>query len=176
MLYGYKNPGGKYQANTRISNTTYIGCRRKLSLADHVFIGHFNFLDSCKRISIDEGCQLTNYISIITHSSHIAIRLYGRKYINTSEHIGYEKGEVSIGAYCFIGPHSVIAAGTRIGKGSLVAAYSYVKGNFPDFAILSGNPAKVIGSTKNIDERFLRNHPELRDYYNEWASSDAEIK
>lgn len=174
MLYGYKNPGGPYRPNTRVSNTSYIGCRQQLSLEDHVFIGHYNFLDSCNGISIGEGCQITNYISILTHSSHIAVRLYGKEYIHTRDHIGYESGDVVIGPYSFVGPHSVIASGTKIGKGSLVAAYSYVKGSFPDFSILSGNPAKVIGSTKDLDEKYLRNHLELHDFYNAWASSEEE--
>lgn len=170
MLYGYKIPGGKYLPHTRVSNSTFIGCRKKLKIADHVFIGHFNFLDSCNGLSIGEGCQITNYISILTHSSHIAIRLYGKSYIENKEHVGYEKGSVEIGNYSFIGPHSVVAPGTIIGKGSLVTAYSYVNGSFPDFSILSGNPAKVVGSTRDHDQRYLRDHPELEEVYNSWAS------
>ena len=170
MLYGYKIPGGRYFPHTRVSNTTYIGCKKNLKINDHVFIGHYNFLDSCNGITIGEGCQITNYISILTHSSHTAIRLYGKAYIENNNHIAYEKGEVEIGAYSFIGPHSVIASNTKIGKGSLVTAYSYVKGTFPDFSILSGNPARVIGSTKKLDQRYLRDHPELNELYYSWAS------
>jgi acetyltransferase-like isoleucine patch superfamily enzyme len=58
---------------------------------------------------------------------------------------------------------------TKIGKGSLIAAYSYVKGEFPDFAIIAGNPAKVIGDTREQDEAILQGNPELKSYYNEWC-------
>jgi acetyltransferase-like isoleucine patch superfamily enzyme len=61
---------------------------------------------------------------------------------------------------------------TKIGKGSLVAAYSYVKGEFPDFSIISGNPAKVIGDTRDMDERQLKQHPELRSYYDDWTKDN----
>ena len=84
--------------------------------------------------------------------------------------VGYGKGSVEIGKYSFIGPNSIIAAGTSIGKGSIVAAYSYVKGKFPDFSIISGNPAEVTGSTKDMDQEYLRDHPELLTLYNSWAS------
>jgi len=174
MLYGYKVPGGKYLCHTRVSNTTYIGCKKKLKIADHVFIGHFNFLDSSNGLIIGEGCQITNYISILTHSSHIAIRLYGKAYIENQNHIGYKKGSVEIGKYSFVGPHTVIVAGTKIGKGSLVTAYSFVKGSFPDFSILSGNPAIVTGSTKELDQRYLTDHPELKELYDAWASDVAD--
>ena len=172
MLYGYKIPGGAYLPGTRVSNTTYIGCKKKLLLADHVFIGHYNFLDSCQGIRIGEGCQLTNYISVITHSSHHAIRLYGRSYLSEPDPELYERGPVDIGPYTFIGPHSLISPGTAIGKGSLVTAYSHVKGNFPDFSILSGNPARVVGSTRDLDARFLRDHPGLKEHYERWASDN----
>ena len=174
MLYGYKVPRGAYLPHTRISNTTYIGCRDKLMLGDHVFIGHYNFIDSCNGITIGEGCQVTNYVSILTHSSHVSIRLHGKEYTDQKDLVGYEKGPVEIGPYSFIGPHSVIAAGTKDGKGCLVAAYTYLKGDYPDFSILSGNPARVAGSTKNLDERYLRDHPGLRELYNVWAEEKPE--
>jgi len=172
ILYGYKIPGGAYLAHTRVSNTTFIGCRKNLRIADHVFIGHFNFLDCCNGVSIGEGCQITNYISILTHSSHLAIRLYGKSFLETSKLLAYRKGSVSTGEYTFVGPHSVIVSGTTIGKGSIVSAYSFVKGDFPDFSIINGNPARVTGSTKELDRPWLEKHPELREWYDAWASDE----
>jgi acetyltransferase-like isoleucine patch superfamily enzyme len=60
--------------------------------------------------------------------------------------------------------------GAKIGKGCIVSAYSMVKGDFPDFSIISGNPAKVIGDTREMDEPYLREHPELIQFYSEWAN------
>jgi acetyltransferase-like isoleucine patch superfamily enzyme len=169
MVKILRDRAGNKLANTRISNTTYIGNPEKLNCADHVFIGHFNFIDASNGLEIDEGCQITNYVSILTHSSHSSIRLYGRNY-QGSEMIGYLKGSVSIGKYTFVGPHSVIMPGAKIGKGCIVSAYSMVKGDFPDFSIISGNPAKVIGDTRELDEPYLREHPELIQFYSEWAN------
>lgn len=169
MIWGYRGEGGHHLANVRISNTTYVGGREHLNLGDHVFIGHFNMIDASNDLTIDEGCQVTNYVSILTHSSHIAIRLYGKEYRNHRDHKGYVKGSVHIGRYSFIGPHSVIMPGTSIGKGCIVSAYSYVQGNFPDFAIIAGNPATVTGDTRKIDQPFLEMHPELSPYYSSWS-------
>ncbi len=165
MIGGYKIPSGKYLKSTRVSNTTFINCKEKLIIGENVFIGHYNFIEASNGITIEEGCQITNYVSITSHSSHHSIRLYGKKYQKFSEHIGYLKGDVHIGKYTFVGPHSVIMPGSKIGKGSIVSAFTYVDGVFPDYAILQGNPAKIVGNTKDIDRKYLEKHPELKDFY-----------
>ena len=169
MIGMYRRFDGVLLRKTRISNTTHIDTPEKLFIEDNVFIGHYNFIDASNEIYIDEGCQITNYVSVLTHSSHIAIRLYGRHYTEKKNHEGYIRDKVKVGAYSFIGPHSVIMPGTKIGKGSIVSAFSYVSGEFPDFAIIKGNPAMVVGDTRKIDESFLNQNPELKKYYDEWA-------
>jgi acetyltransferase-like isoleucine patch superfamily enzyme len=167
MIYSYSHLGVKL-TNTRISNSTIITNKQNLQLANYVFIGHYNFIESSNKITIDEGVQITNFISILTHSSHVSIRLYGYEYQNTKDLIGYKKGEVKIGKFTFIGPHSTIQCGTNIGQGSLVTAYSMVKGDFPDFSIISGNPGKVVGDTRHLDKEYLLNNPELAKFYEKW--------
>ncbi len=137
-------------------------------VGDYVYINHFCFIDGTYGLNIGEGCQIGYSASISTHSSHIAIRLYGKKY-GGGNMVAYNKGSVEIGSYTFIGPNSIVMPGSQIGKGSLITAFSYVKGEFPDFAIISGNPAKVVGDTRKMDERHLQKHPELREFYDEWA-------
>lgn len=53
---------------------------------------------------------------------------------------------------CFIGTRAIILKGVTIGTGSLVGAGSVVVKNVPAFSIVAGNPAKVIGDTR--DEKF----------------------
>lgn len=171
MVGRYRNRDGKVLPLTRVSNSTYIGNKENLDIEDNVFIGHFNFIDASNGLTIKTGCQITNYVSIITHSSHISIRLYGKQYPHEKDLKGYVKGSVTIGAYTFIGPHSLIMPGTKIGKGCIVSAYSKVQGEFPDFSVISGNPAKVTGSTKDLDRSYLESHPELKKHYSEWAGS-----
>jgi acetyltransferase-like isoleucine patch superfamily enzyme len=172
MVMGYLGYDGKNQNLTRISNTTSIVNKKNLQLENNIYIGHYNFIEASNNITIGEGCQISNYVSILTHSSHISIRLYGQHYIDQKSHIGYIAGSVVIGKYTFIGPHTTIMPNTTIGKGSIISAYSMVKGTFPDFAIIAGNPAKQIGDTRDMDKEYLENNSELLQYYNEWAKSD----
>lgn len=169
MIQGYYNRDRQYLPEVKISNTSYIHNRNLLFLEDHVFIGHYNFLDTGLAITIGEGSQITNFISILTHSSHRSIRYYGPHYLGKKPLKGYVKGEVIIGKFTFIGPHSTIMPGTTIGKGCIIAAYSYVEGHFPDFSIISGNPARVTGDTRELDRKTLENDDELKRYYESWA-------
>lgn len=169
MITRIKDKDGKNIPGTRISSHTFIDYPGSLSLAQGVYIGHFNVLEASHGLTIEEGVQVTTHCVITTHSSHQSIRLYGSSYAG-KEMIGYVKGSVTVGKYSFIGPHSTVMPGTIIGKGSLVHAYSYVKGEFPDFSIIGGNPAKVLGDTRTIDRTLLDQYPELNSMYNEWTN------
>ena len=168
MIYGY-HQNGEFLKDTRIGSATSMVGTEGLTLEDNVFIGQFNFIEATNGIKIEEGCQITNYVSIITHSSHVAIRLYGDQYRNTPDPIAYNKGTVEIGKYTFVGPHVTIMPDTKIGKGSIIASHSMVKGEFPDFSIIGGTPAKVIGDARELDAPYLEKHPELKKNYDNWV-------
>lgn len=160
---------GKRIWGTRISNSTVLNDKHNLNLANNIFIGHFNFIEASNGITIEEGVQITNYCSILTHSSHISIRLYGKEYDAHYPLVGYKTGAVHIGKFTFVGPHVTILPGSSIGKGCMISAYSLIKGEIPDFSIVKGNPGVVVGDTRDLDKPFLEEHPELLSYYNQWA-------
>ena len=56
---------------------------------------------------------------------------------------------IVIGDDCWLGSNSVVLPGVNLGKGVVVGANSVVTTNFPDFSIVAGVPAKVIGSRKS---------------------------
>lgn len=170
IMYRFKH-NGRVIPTTRVSSTTVITHPKTLSLGSSVFVGHYNFIESSNGITIEDGVQLTNYISVLTHSSHQSIRLYGYEYLNHADLIAYRKGSVFIGKFSFVGPHVTILPNTKIGKGSIVSAYSMVSGAFPEFAIIAGNPAVVIGDTREKDNELLARHPELMEFYKCWAEN-----
>ncbi len=57
----------------------------------------------------------------------------------------YERAPTRVGDAVYIGPHSVVTAGSRIGSHCIVGALSLVKGEFPDYTFLAGIPAKALG-------------------------------
>ena len=170
MVFGERTAQGTPLPHTRIAPSTCIEGAEGLRLSDHVFIGQFNFIDATAGLQIGQGVQITNFVSIVTHSSHRAIRLLGSSYaVHERPKPGYISAPVEIGAYTFVGPHSLIEAGTRIGKGVVVCAYAQVRGEVPDFAIMAGAPARKIGDVREQDERLLSQHPELRPHYESWT-------
>ena len=170
MVFGERDQAGRRLPHTRIAPSTCIEGAEGLQLADHVFIGQFNFLDATGGLQIGEGVQVTNFVSIVTHSSHRSLRLLGRTYATYSgAKPGYISAPVRIGAYSFIGPHSLIEAGTRVGKGVVVCAYSQVRGEVPDFAIMAGAPARQVGDVRTRDLQLLAEFPELIPHYESWA-------
>ena len=85
------------------------------------------------------------------------------------------RAQTSIGAWSFVGPHCTIAPGAHIGRGVLVRAHSYVSGTIPDFAIVQGQPARVVGDVRDGDRTALAAlPPELRERYEAWVRSGSD--
>ena len=178
MLFGERS-GGALLAGTRISPSTCIEHEDRLVLDDDVFIGHFNFIEASAGVRIGRGSQITNYVSIVSHSTHRAVRVAAA--LSGSDSPASDgavvRQPIEIGQRCFIGPHSTIEAGTVLGHGTLVASHSRVRGRFPDFAVLAGSPATVVGDTRKPDRAWLAAHPQLKDGYEAWLRSvSAEVK
>lgn len=56
----------------------------------------------------------------------------------------WSKGPIVIGNDVWIGMDSMILSGVTIGQGAVIAAGSVVTKDVPPYAIVGGNPAKVI--------------------------------
>ena len=172
MVGGFVRGDGVYLPHTRVSNASVCFAREMLMVEDHVFIGHFSVLDATYGLRIGEGSQIGFFTGIFTHSSHVAVRLYGRAYVDTAHKHAYFTAPVVVGPYCFIGAHATLLPGTTLGRGCLVAAYSLVSGEFEDFSVIAGNPAKRVGDTRHMDQPHLARHPELQAHYDAWARRD----
>jgi acetyltransferase-like isoleucine patch superfamily enzyme len=169
VVFGERSQG-RDLAHTRISPATCIEHEDRLTLGNHVYIGPFNFIEASGGVTLGDGVQVTSHVSIVTHSSHRAMRLLRERYVDwPGERPGWIAGPVHIGDWSFIGPHSLIEANTRLGRGAVVCAGSFVRGDFPDFVVLDGRPARVVGDSRRADEKLLARHPELRAHYEAWA-------
>ncbi len=177
MLFGERS-AGRWLAGTRISPSTCIEHEDQLTLADDVFIGHFNYIEASAGVSIGRGTQVTNFVSIVSHSTHRAVRVAAG--LSGAElEAAVIRASIEIGERCFIGPHSTIEAGATLGQGTLVAAHSRVRGRFPDFAVLAGSPARMVGDTREADARWLESLRGGEDVFErkgrEDFAKDAEI-
>lgn len=159
VVYGYKDKDGKYLKKCRVASTVEISDKSKLVIGDNVWINHYVRIDTTGEVEIGEGCQIGYGSCILSHSSHIAIRLCGKEYMNLAleDRTGYLFGKVKIGAYTFVGGGSYIMPGVSVGKGCVIGVNSVVTKDIPDFSIVAGSPAKVIGSTLVVDEKYIGN-------------------
>ena len=90
-------------------------------------------------ISIGENFVSAPGSKIISHDSSLVL----------SEGI-LRFGKVKIGDNVFLGANSVILAGSTIGNNCIIGARAVVKGDFEDYSVIVGNPAKKIMSVQDL--------------------------
>ncbi|MFP6844059.1 MAG: acyltransferase [Thalassolituus sp.] len=168
MVYGYFDfKKFKYLKYTRISSSATIIGKKNLTISNHCWVWHHSIIDASHGVEIGEGTQIGAFVGIFTHSSHIAIRLYGRAFINydSEERLGYVRNKVIIGKYTFVGAGALILPGATIGDGCVVAAGAVVKGNIPDYSIVIGNPGKIVGMVDRLDSTFISEPVVQKNYF-----------
>lgn len=167
MVYGYRDKlSGKWRKLTRISSTAVIGDADQVGIEDNVWIWHHSIIDGSNGVTIGRGAQIGAWVGIFSHGSQVAVRLHGDDYINVDRdnRKGYTRGPVTIGKYAFVGAQAIILPNVTIGKGALIAAGAVVASDVPDFGIARGNPAKIVGDTRKLDEKFW-NDLEIQQTY-----------
>ena len=82
--------------------------------------------------------------------------LFNRVYLNRSKKNIHDKGIV-ISNDVWIGRGAMLKRGINIGNGAVIGAGSIVTKNVPDYAVVGGNPAKIIKYRfhENIIERLM---------------------
>lgn len=112
---------------------------RKLVIGDHCDIGRNTFISVAHEVVIESSVLIAPNVFISDHS---------HKYTDKNKSIlaqGItEPKTVTIKSNSWIGANVVILPGTTIGKHCVIGANSVVKGNFNDYSIIAGNPARAI--------------------------------
>ena len=80
------------------------------------------------------------------------------------------KGDVIIGNDVWLGADSVILSGVTIGDGAVVGARSVITNDIPPYAIVAGNPARMV--KKRFDDLTIGRLLEVRWW--EWEDSRIE--
>ena len=109
-----------------------------VSVNDDTYIGNYCNIRCDKNISIGKSCYIAQFVSIVDG---------GYKFKNKAASItrnDYETKSVVIGDNVWIGTGVIILPGVSIGEGAVVGAGAVVTKEVPPFAIVAGNPAKLI--------------------------------
>ncbi|MEW7009873.1 acyltransferase [Lentilitoribacter sp. EG35] len=100
------------------------------------------------RVDIGHDCLFANNVTVLSGTHHI----YGNGTIRENDAKEQSKSDynpfqpVQIGSDCWLGANSVVLPGITIAKGTVVGANTVVTKDFPEYSILGGVPAKLIGS------------------------------
>ena len=112
-----------------------------ITIGEDTIIGDHAFLDGRAALAIGNHVDIASSV-MIYNSEHN---------VDENDFAAIEKvtvAPVEIGDYVFIGPRVIILPGIKIGKGAVLGAGAVVTKDVPDFAIVGGVPAKIIGERK----------------------------
>lgn len=124
----------------------WTGCKigKKVSIGLDVYYDVHN----ASLIIIEDDVWIASRSLILCHKRNLT---YYYKFTRYND-LGYIKEPVILKKGCVIGMGSIIMPGVTIGEGSIVGAGSLVVKDVPSWAIVAGNPAKVV---KMLPERPL---------------------
>jgi acetyltransferase-like isoleucine patch superfamily enzyme len=165
----YKPLFGKYELPSYVGKPLFIKNFKKIFISKKVRIfpgARIEVLDNNSSIIFEENISIAQNLHIIsgggqklvigkntTISANVFITNIEHRYDEKDQHIMNQKlivGDTQIGSNCFIGYGAVIQAGTILGKQCIIGSNAVVRGNFPNYSVIAGIPAKII---KRYDER-----------------------
>jgi len=105
-----------------------------------------------EHLTIGKFCQIAHGVRIITSSANHAMdgfSTYPFAVFNPELIGGYaasigNRCDTVIGNDVWLGFESVVMPGVQIGNGAIIVARTVVSSNVPDYAIIAGNPGRVL--------------------------------
>ncbi|RVV96530.1 CatB-related O-acetyltransferase [Mesobaculum littorinae] len=144
--------------NIEIGDYTYMSDRRvpedwAAALAPYLYPG------APEALRIGKFCQIAHGVEIITASANHNSRgltaypfpIFAHELMDS--YGGFPAGaDTEIGHDVWIGTRATILPGARIGSGAIIGAGAVVGGEVPDYAVVAGNPARVVRHRFTPDE------------------------
>ena len=110
-------------------------------------------------ITVGSYCSLADHINFFQHGNHrsdtfstFPFRELGLNR-NAKPNAVFKK-HITIGNDVWIGQHATIFPGVTVGDGAIIGAYAIVTKDVPPYAIVGGNPAKII--RKRFDDETIK--------------------
>lgn len=129
------------------SNTKVYAC----SIGAHTYINE-NCLIDPNTLTIGAYCSISNNVKIgvAPHPHHYfstspCFYSVARGFIKSDVFKAVDAGKTIIGNDVLIYSNSIVVAGVRVGDGAIIAGGAVVTKDVPDYAIVGGVPARIIG-------------------------------
>jgi virginiamycin A acetyltransferase len=112
---------------------------------------HFDFTGD--KLKIGKFCMIASDVTFIMNgANHLTegissypFAVFGGDWSNAMDGKTYpNRGDIVVGNDVWLGYKSVVMSGVKIGDGAIIGAYSVVTKDVPPYAIVGGNPAKII--------------------------------
>lgn len=128
-------------ANVNISEDFNVFNSKNIIIEDNVFIGKQAYIDAIGDVRICSGTMIGPRVTIISANHYYnGFDLKAVPYDNR-----YIVKNIIIEENVWIGANVSILPGVTIGEGSIIGMSSVIIKDVPKYAIVAGNPARVIG-------------------------------
>ncbi len=125
----------------------------KIEIGNHSFIGPDSKIWSAKKITIGNRVLISHNVNIhdnIAHPLNSHLRHQDFLHIfskGLQESVDLKESEIVIEDDAWIGFNAIIMKGVRIGKGAIIGAGTIITRDIPDYAVVAGNPIRIIKYT-----------------------------
>jgi len=126
----------------------------KIIIGDYSYVGPGTRIYCSKRITIGNRVLISHNVNIYDNNSHPLIASERHKDFLFIFENGYQNNDVDTKAKeiiieddVWIGFNCIILKGARIGKGAIIGAGTIVTGDVPAYAVVVGNPMRIINYT-----------------------------
>jgi acetyltransferase-like isoleucine patch superfamily enzyme len=129
-----------------LGDATRLRCHEgSLRIGDKVVFGRDNTVNCYLDIEIGSSTIVSDWVYLCDFD-HVTTELD-----RPIKDQGIVKSPVRIGPDCWVGTKVSVLRGSEIGRGSVLAAHTVVRGQAPDFSVVAGIPGRVVKNRRNDD-------------------------
>ncbi len=125
----------------------------EIGIGDHCIVGHGSRIWSSKSINIGDRVLIAHNVNIHDNVSHpLDSKERHEDFVHIVKHglqnnVNLKEQEIVIEDDVWIGFNATIMKGVTIGKGAIIGANTVITKDIPPYAVVVGNPARIIKQT-----------------------------
>lgn len=149
-------------SNSTFGRGTVFWAPNKMTIGNNVYIGKYCTLQA--DIEIGDNIDIANNVGLIGKYDHdfskVGVSIKDAPWIGDAFYDFRGKDQkIIIEDDVWIGFGAVVFTGVKVHRGAIVAAGSIVTHDVPAYAIVAGNPARVVG--QRFTEEEIKKHEEI---------------